>query len=777
MKMLDRKDWPVLFVDDELGQNTAEGAVLRAIVKELEENLNCTIIDCLTCKDALEVFTSHPEIGCVVLEWEVGGEKDSSKLNPYDFIKEIRLKNSDISILLITEKLAIPDLPIEVLEKIDGYVWKTEDTPAFIAGRIEKELDRYIDEILPPFFKALVKYGEDYKYAWHTPGHMGGVAFLKTPAGRAMHKFFGENLFRTDLSVSVPELGSLLDHEGVVAEAEQETARVFDADDTFYVLNGTSTANQIVWHARVTHGETALVDRNCHKSLNYAMLVTGANPIYLMPSRNPYGTIGPIHYKEFDVENIKKKIQESPLIKDEDKGKKIKMSAVTNSTYDGLCYNVIGIKDKLAEIVENLHFDEAWYAYARFHPLYENHYGMTRSGEKPNHPPVFATHSTHKLMAAFSQASRIHGKNGGNVAVDHDLFNEAYMLHGSTSPNYTLIASLDVATRMVKGAGGRHLMNDTIEEAIIFRKKMAQVAKKIATLEDDPNKWWFTAWQPEKVDVKKNGSIEVMDFEHVDTDYLMNNQKCWVLNPGDSWHGFDLEKENYIMLDPIKVTIATPGIDANGKLGEWGIPASVVTNYLITKGVVAEKTGHYSWLMLFSMGTTKGKSGTLLAEMFKFKRLFDANAAVAEVLPDLAKEHPDNYGEMGIKDLCLKMHDYLRDEKIVETMLDCFDFMPEQVMKPADAYSELVRGNVEYVHLKDMKGRIPAVMVVPYPPGIPIIMEGERFSGSAELIVDYLQKVETFEYEFPGFEGDIHGVVREEGEMGRQYFKIYCLTE
>ena len=773
--MIEKKDWPVLLVDDELASDTAEGAVLRAIVEELEENLDCSVMDALSCKDGLEVFTSHAEIGCVVLDWEVGLEKQKTALKPSEFIALMRRRNADVPIFLITEKLAIPDLPLDVLENINGYIWKTEDTPAFIAGRIETALTEYINDAVPVFFKELVKYAEEYKYAWHTPGHMGGVAFLKSPAGRACHKFFGENVFRADLSVSVPELGSLLDHEGVVGDAEKEAAKVFNADHTFFVLNGTSTANQIVWHARLTRGDIALMDRNCHKSLNYAMIVTAATPIYMVPTRNPYGTIGPIHMREFDKATILKKMQDCPLIKAKDKKKKIKMAVVTNSTYDGLCYNVIGIKDKLAQMVENLHFDEAWYAYARFHPLYEGHFGMTDKGEKPDHPPVFTTHSTHKLLAAWSQASMIHIKNGGKVKISADEFNEAYMMHGSTSPQYGMIATLDVATRMMKGNGGRQLMNDTIEEPIIFRKKMVQIGKSLKRTEKNTaNKWWFTAWQPDKVTVTRGGRKKKVDFDKVDDEFLLNNQDCWTLKPGEKWHGFENMEKNYIMLDPLKVTIATPGIAANGKLGAWGIPASIVTKFLMTKGIVVEKTGHYSWLLLFSMGITKGKSGTLLAEMLNFKRLYDANAPLAEVLPDLVKDHPAVYEGMGIKDLCRVMHDHLRKHKMDDMMLDSFSVLPEQAMIPADAYAELVKGNVEYVHVKDLMGRVPGVMVVPYPPGIPIIMPGEKFTRKTKIIIDYLQLVEDFEYKFPSFEGDIHGVVREE-KNGRQVFKIYCL--
>lgn len=773
MKMLDRSDWPVLLIADQVNAKTTEGWKLEAIVEHLENQLDCTVYNALTCRDGLEIIESHPNVGCVVLDWDIGDKSD--RLLPIDLIKIIRKRNLRLPVLLITDALRVEDIPLEVIERIDGYLWLMDDTQEFMAGRIETELQKYVDDVPPGFFKALVKYAEEYKYAWHTPGHMGGVAFLKTPAGIACHKFFGGNIFRSDLSVSVPELGSLLDHEGVVGDAEKEAARVFGADYTYFVTNGSSTSNQIIWHARVSRGDISLMDRNCHKSLNYAMIVTGATPIYMIPTRNAYGTIGPIHVDEFDPATIRKKIKDCPLIKD--KNKPVKMMVVTNSTYDGLCYDVVQIKDKVSGVVENLHFDEAWYAYARFHPLYKSHFGMSSEGEKPDHPPVFTTHSTHKLLAAWSQASMIHIKNGGKEKIIPELFNEAYMMHGSTSPMYGMIATLDVATRMMKGEIGRHLMNDTIEEPIIFRKKMVQIASDLKKSEKDKKKqWWFTAWQPDSVKVKEKGKSKTIPFDKVSTDYLMNNQDCWTLKPNQKWHLFGKIEKEFIMLDPIKVTLTTPGIDKEGNLDDWGIPASIVTNYLATKGVVVEKTGHYSWLLLFSIGVTRGKSGTLLAEMFNFKKLYDANAPLEKVLPDLARDHSEAYAGWTIQDLCSRMHDYVKKHELISTMLESFEFLPDPLMIPADAYRELVRGNVEYVFLDDMMGRIPAVMVVPYPPGIPIIMPGEKFNKKSKIIIDYLKKVQEFEYVFPGFVSDIHGVEREADENGKELFKIYCLT-
>jgi arginine/lysine/ornithine decarboxylase len=186
------------------------------------------------------------------------------------------------------------ELNLEMVKEINEYIWVMEDTPEFIAGRINAAARRYREHLLPPFFGELVKFSKDFEYSWHTPGHAGGIAFLKSPAGRAFHAFFGEQLFRSDLSISVGELGSLLDHSGPVGEAERYAAKVFGADQTYFVTNGTSTANKIVFFGSVTKDDVVLVDRNCHKSSEHALTMTHSVAVYFMPTRNRYGIIGPI---------------------------------------------------------------------------------------------------------------------------------------------------------------------------------------------------------------------------------------------------------------------------------------------------------------------------------------------------------------------------------------------------------------------------------------------------------------------------------------------------
>ncbi len=762
-----KSSWPIVIVSQELNADNDNGMRLREIADELVDVQECKVIPSYTYEDAYELFLSRADLGTVIVDWELPLDDSSEKMAPDQFVARIRERNKTIPVLILTDRLETEQIPADVLANIDGCLWKSADTVEFLAGRIERHLTGYIKSVYPAFFGELVKYAEEYKYAWHTPGHLGGQGFLRSPAGVAMFKFFGENTFRADLSISVPELGSLLDHEGVVGDAERNSARVFGADQTYYVLNGTSTVNQIIWRSQLVRDEIAFVDRNCHKSLNYAMVITEALPVYMIPRRNKRGTIGPVRLSEFTPASVHAKIEASGLIPADLKKQTVKMSALTNSTYDGVCYNVNAIKRRLEKSVENLHFDEAWYAYARFSPMYKDHYGMADGPVKPTDPPIFCSQSTHKLLTAFSQASMLHIKNGGAIKVDPSEFNESYMMHGSTSPQYNMIASLDVATKMMDDQG-EVMMHDIILEAVQIRQKVASLNRELS----GRGSWFFDMWQPRQIKVDGRR----IAFADVDAEYLASHQEPWVMSQDNNWHGFDDIEPNYVMLDPIKLTITTPGIDDRGEMGDWGIPASILTNYLIDHNIVCEKTDYYSFLMLNSLGTTRAKQGTLLAELMKFKEHYDANASLAQVLPELVKNHPDRYAGVGLADHCMKMHTYIRTHRLLDKMQQAFEVIPDQALKPADAYHEVVRKNVEFVELDRMMGRIPAVMMVPYPPGIPIIMGGEILNDKARPIYEYLQARQAFEAEFPGYEGDIHGVEREVVN-GRTVFKTLCVRK
>lgn len=763
------EEFPVLFIDDELHSDTAEGRASREIVKELKED-DFPVIEALTARDGVHAFLSHPHASCIVIDWELSAETTNGTLTARDVITLIRERNPKIPIFLNTEKLAISAIPLSVISRIDGYIWKLEDTPGFIAGHIKRAATNYLADVLPPFFRGLMDYVDEHRYSWHTPGHMGGVAFLKSAPGRIFYNFFGENALRADLSTSVQELGSLLEHSGIVGEAERKAAEVFGADRTYFVTGGTSAANKIVWLGTVTSGDVVLVDRNCHASVMHAIIMTGAIPVYLIPARNDYGIIGPVRSSEFRPEVIAEKVRNCPLI-DDPASQAVRMAVVTNSTYDGICYSAERIEEQLQETVPYIHYDEAWSGYARFHPLYAGRFGMHKTDGVG--PTVFATQSTHKVLAAFSQGSMLHVRQG-RAPVDHPRFNEAFMMLTSTSPQYTIIASLDVAARMMAGHSGRFLVEETIEEAIVFRKKMVTVAEEIrAGNHTGEDYWWFTVWQPDCIMDEETER----PLSEADDMLLRNHAGCWLLNPHDAWHGFDGIEEGYAMLDPVKVTILTPGIGPGGKMEEWGIPAAVVTRYLRKSGIVVEKTGYYSFLVLFTLGITKGKSGTLLAELFRFKALYDGNSPLEEVFPDLVRQHPARYAGRGLADLCREMHGYLRDESIAATLRNVYATLPEPVMTPAEAYRRLVRGEVTPVPASELEGRTVAVMVVPYPPGIPVVMPGERCTPTTRAIVDYLVSLQDFDALFPGFENEVHGVDVVVAEDGQRVYYVYCVSE
>ena len=762
-KMRDEKDsWPIMIVSNLFAGNRDESYRLVQLAKRLEKNHDCRVVECPSYEEARDTFLSRADIGAVIIDWDMKiGNGDYS---PHELLDAIRGKNQNIPVFLLTSLVKAENLDAEILNKLTGTLWKTSDTVEFLAGNVEKHLTSYIDTLYSPFFGALVKYAEEYKYAWHTPGHMGGTGFLRTPSGAAFFKFFGENMLRNDLSISVPELGSLLDHSGITGDAERNSARVFGADQTYYVLNGTSNVNQIIWRSQVSKDDIALADRNCHKSIYYAMVNTDAYPIYMVPRRNKAGIIGPVRLSEFSQDSVKRKLKCDSLIAKKSKSKCVQIMSMTNSTYDGICYNVLKIKEALAKSVKNIHFDEAWFAYARFFPIYKDFYGMTDDQFGKRHPPVFVAQSTHKLLTAFSQSSMLHIKNGGNAKINPAEFN---MMHSSTSPQYNMVASLDVATQMMDEAG-EQVWRETVTLAVELRKGITRVRNELESKKD----WFFGVWQPETVTVDG----EELRFEDVDTEYLANNREPWVLSASDNWHGFADIEDGYAMLDPIKLTVTTPGFGVAGEIPQFGIPAAVVTNFLAEQGIVCEKTDYYSFLMLNSLGTNRAKQESLLMALMKFKKLYDINAPLRDVFPKLAAKSPQSYGKIGLREHCEQMHNFIRSNNMLDKMRRAFETLPDKHMKPSQAFDALVKKNVEFVPLSEMYGRVPAVMIVPYPPGIPIMMGGEIMNENAKAVFDYLRLCEVFENTFAGYEREIHGIERFPKRC-KKYFKVLCLKD
>ncbi len=748
-------DWVLLIASEVGGTDSVSDRAMERLVDAIKAE-GYEVVRTTTPEDGLSLVKSDPSHSAILLDWDLESDTQFDERAAIKILRAVRRRNKRVPIFLIADRTLVSELPLEVVKQVHEYIHLFGDTPAFIANRVDFAVERYEEQLLPPYFRELKKYTDQGAYSWDAPGHMGGVAYLKHPVGMEFHRFFGENIMRSDLGISTSPLGSWLDHIGPPGESERNAARIFGADWTFYVLGGSSTSNQIVGHGVIGQDDIVLADANCHKSICHSLTVTGARPVYFKPTRNGYGMIGLVPLKRFSPEAIQELIDKSPF-KNGAASKDPTYAVVTNSTYDGLCYDVNRVVEELAKSVPRVHFDEAWYAYAKFHPIYRGRFAMDVPDEMPNRPAIFAVQSTHKMLAAFSMASMVHIKLSQRAPLDFDQFNESFMMHGTTSPFYPLIASLDVAAAMMDEPTGPTLMDETIEDAISFRKAMSSIAHRLRAAEDGDG-WFFRLYQPDQVTDPEDG--ERLLFEEAPDRLLATNSLCWTLKPGDHWHGFqdaDIE-DNYCMLDPTKVTILMPGVNAQGHVGEWGIPAAILTEFLDGRRVEIARTGDYTVLVLFSVGTSKGKWGSLLENLFEFKRLYDSEASLEEALPDLVAKYPARYRNVSLKELSDEMHAAMVQMNIPSLVGEACDVDPQPVLTPAQTYQKLLRGGTEKVKFTEMANRIAGVMLVPYPPGIPVSMPGERLGNNDSPVIKLILATQEFGKRFPGFEREVHGI-------------------
>ena len=742
--------FPVVIIDEDFRSENSSGLGIRVLAKAIEDE-GFEVLGVTSYGDLTSFAQQQSRASAFILsidDEEIAEEKPDALENLREFVDEIRYRNEEIPIFLHGETRTSRHIPNEILRELNGFIHMYEDTPEFVARYIIREARTYLDSLPPPFFRALTHYAADGSYSWHCPGHSGGVAFLKSPVGQMFHQFFGENMLRADVCNAVDELGQLLDHTGPVAASERNAARIFNCDHLYFVTNGTSTSNKIVWNSTVAPGDIVVVDRNCHKSVLHSIIMTGAIPVFLMPTRNHFGIIGPIPKEEFAWENIQKKIAANPFATD--KNAKPRVLTITQSTYDGVLYNVEEIKEMLDGKIDTLHFDEAWLPHATFHDFYGDYHAIGADRPRCKESMVFSTQSTHKLLAGLSQASQILVQDAIDNRLDRDVFNEAYLMHTSTSPQYSIIASCDVAAAMMEAPGGTALVEESIKEALEFRRAMRKVDEEWGA------DWWFKVWGPN--DLSEEG-IEERD--------------AWMLKANERWHGFGNLAEGFNMLDPIKATIITPGLDVDGSFSEeFGIPAAIVTKYLAEHGVIVEKTGLYSFFIMFTIGITKGRWNTLVAALQQFKDDYDKNQPCWKVLPEFVQKHP-RYERIGLRDLSTQIHEVYKANDVARLTTEMYlsDMIP--AMKPTDAFARMAHRKIDRVLIEELEGRVTAVLLTPYPPGIPLLIPGERFN---KKIVNYLKFARDFNERFPGFETDVHGLVKDSID-GKSRYYVDCVAQ
>lgn len=652
-----------------------------------------------------------------------------------------------IAIFVLAETDEIND---EITNKVHKIIHINELNEEEFSKELNNAADKYEEEMLPPFFDVLSEYSRRGNLQFACPGHQGGQYFVKHPAGRAMYEFFGENIFKSDICNADVDLGDLLIHEGPAMSAQTYAAKVYNADKTYFVMNGTSTSNSVVINAIVSPGDLVLFDRNNHKSIyNSALVSSAGKPVYLETSRNPFGFIGGIDAHCFNEEYLRSEAAKVDSEKAKEK-RPFRLAVIQLGTYDGTIYNARQVVDKIGHLCDYILFDSAWVGYEQFIPMMRECSPLLLD-LKPEDPGILVTQSIHKQQAGFSQTSQIHKKDshlkGQKRYVDHKRFNNAYMLYASTSPFYPLFAALDVNARMQDGEAGRKLWADCIKVGVEARKDVLERCELLKP------------FIPPVVNGKP--------WQDYPTEEIANNIEFFKFYPGEKWHSFEGYGENQYFVDPNKFMLTTPGINVEtGEYEEFGIPATILANYLRDHRVVPEKNDLNSILFLLTPAESTSKMKGLVDHLVRFENLIKEDAPLNEVLPKLYAKYEERYKGYTIRRLCQEMHDFYKknDAKTYQKLLFRRDSLPEYVMNPNEANIELKRNNAKLVPLSDIVGEIALEGALPYPPGVFCVVPGERWNNVAQK---YFSILEEGINKFPGFAPEIQGVYleKEDGKV------------
>lgn len=627
---------------------------------------------------------------------------------------------------------------------LTGVINIDEQTTEYYSRQINAAVEQYESNLLPPFFKKMTEYVNKGYAEFDCPGHQGGQFFKKHPTGKQFYDFFGENLFRSDLCNADVDFGDLLIHEGAAQEAQSHAARVYNADKTYFVLNGTSASNRVVGNALVTQDDLVLFDRNNHKSNHQAALMqAGGIPVYLETARNPYGFIGGIDEHCFEEAYIREQIAKVDP-KRAQQERPFRLAIIQLGTYDGTIYNARYVMDKIGHLCDYILFDSAWVGYEQFIPMMKDCSPLLLDLTE-NDAGVIVTQSVHKQQAGFSQTSQIHKKDthikGQKRYCNHKRFNNAFMMHASTSPFYALFASLDINAKMHEGQAGRELWRGAVETGIEARKEILKSCKGIKP------------FIPDMIDGRPWASYE--------TSEIANDKKFFMFAPKATWHKFEGYGEEQYFIDPCKLLLTTPGIAEDGSYADFGIPATLLANFLRENGIIPEKCDLNSILFLLTPSEDNGKTRHLVAQLNRFERYVKEDAPLHEVLPNVYSANEERYRGYTIRQLCQEMHDMYKAQNVKQLQKEMFrcEHFPERVHNPDVANRLYFRGECDYVALKDAVGRVAAEGALPYPPGIICVVNGEMWT---QRVVDYFLSLEEGINRFPGFAPEIQGVYLED---------------
>lgn len=645
--------------------------------------------------------------------------------------------------------------PEELVGHVVGVISDNLTDRRLFGRQIDEAAKRYEDKVLPPFFGALAQYVYKGKSQFDCPGHQGGAYFRRHPAGRAFYDFYGEELFRSDLCNADVAMGDLLIHEGAPLKAQKAAAKIYNADKTYFVLNGTSASNKVVLNAALTPGDLVLYDRNNHKSVNHgALLQAGATPIYLETARNPFGFIGGIDEKCFDEKYLRDLIREKCPEKADAK-RPFRLAVIQLGTYDGTIYNARQVVDKIGHLCDYILFDSAWVGYEQFIPMMRDCSPLLLE-LGPEDPGIFVTQSVHKQQAGFSQSSQIHKKDahirGQDRFIPHKVLNNAFMMHASTSPFYPLFASLDVNAKMQEGEAGRRLWADCAKTTIDARKLLLDTCHHIKPF--IPNK------------------VRGADWKSYPTNLIAQDLEFFKFIPGEKWHSFEGYGENQYFVDPCKFMLTTPAINVEtGEYEDFGVPATILANYLRENGIIPEKNDLNSILFLMTPAENKEKMDHLVSQIARFEKYLDEDAPLEDVLPGLYKHYEYRYHDYSIRQLCQEMHDFYKERNIkeIQKQMFCSEYMPKSVINPQDAHFAFLRGQAELVRMEDAEGRVAAEGALPYPPGVLCCFPGEVWGGP---VLKYFLAWQEAMGRMPGFAPELQGVyVEDNGRGGKQ---VYC---